>query len=63
MFFLSKIFKGECIYKNFNNNVYTKGFFLQKKKEHMFANFKDHIFTNFQRRVYLQKYIYFSFQK
>jgi len=29
----------------------------------MYKISKDNVFTNFQRRVYLQKYIYFSFKK
>jgi len=32
VFSLSQIFKGECIYNNFNDNVYTKGFFFSEKK-------------------------------
>jgi len=65
--FFSQIFTRECIYKIFSITMYVQKFFLEKKyiQKFLYMNkiSKDNVFTNFKTRVYLQKYIYFSFQK
>jgi len=66
-FFLSHTYLKENVFtKIFNANVYTK-VFSERTCVHKFdictKISKDNVSTNFQRRVYLQKYIYFFLLK